>query len=404
MPPSTKRSQRTRRETINNVDIPDSSPSRPAKRRKKVTSTSSIESDAADPISKVDEPVEKPAPEPVKLPVDQSGIAMDDDELITAVASSLAVPAHFVQATQDHANTLHEKHSKEGVQAYAKLAGKDWTFYVKKLNNVIGRPPEGANALAAQKVSPHPNGAGPAQAEDEDDTAIHIDLGPHKMVSRLHAEILFDSDTVQWNIKVNGRNGIRINNETVRKGDVRTLSSGQVIEIGGVEMMFVLPHNDATLEIHPRYLQRAGLIQMDDEKLTEAESGGFASSGVPSSQGPARGLHGVPGALPIAPAPPDYRRPGTPVSARSKALCTSGKSPGYASGAIFMDTADVDLSLESNKHIKPSYSYAQMISQAILDAEDEKLNLNGIYNYIMDKYAYYRFQLGGGWQVGKGIP
>jgi hypothetical protein len=37
MPPSSKRSQRARRETINsNVDIPDSSPSRPAKRRKKV--------------------------------------------------------------------------------------------------------------------------------------------------------------------------------------------------------------------------------------------------------------------------------------------------------------------------------------------------------------------------------
>lgn len=35
MPPSTKRSQRVRRETISKVDVPDSSPSRPAKRRKK---------------------------------------------------------------------------------------------------------------------------------------------------------------------------------------------------------------------------------------------------------------------------------------------------------------------------------------------------------------------------------
>jgi hypothetical protein len=64
-----------------------------------------------------------------------------------------------------------------------------------------------------------------------------------------------------------------------------------------------------------------------------------------------------------------------------------------------MNADDVDLSLDSNQHIKPSYSYAQMISQAILDTEEEKLNLNGIYTYIMDKYAYYRHQLGGGWQV-----
>lgn len=66
-----------------------------------------------------------------------------------------------------------------------------------------------------------------------------------------------------------------------------------------------------------------------------------------------------------------------------------------------MNADDIDLSLDCNQHIKPSYSYAQMISQAILDTEDEKLNLNGIYNYIMDKYAYYRHQLGGGWQVSR---
>ncbi len=60
---------------------------------------------------------------------------------------------------------------------------------------------------------------------------------------------------------------------------------------------------------------------------------------------------------------------------------------------------DIDLSLDENQHIKPSFSYAQLISQAILNAPDEKLTLNGIYNFIMTKYAYYRSQGGGGWQV-----
>jgi hypothetical protein len=40
-----------------------------------------------------------------------------------------------------------------------------------------------------------------------------------------------------------------------------------------------------------------------------------------------------------------------------------------------------------------------LISQAIFDTEEKKLTLNGIYTFIMDKYAFYRHSLGGGWQV-----
>lgn len=58
-----------------------------------------------------------------------------------------------------------------------------------------------------------------------------------------------------------------------------------------------------------------------------------------------------------------------------------------------------DLSKDENKHIKPQYSYAQMITQAIMSAPEGKLTLNGIYTYIMDQYAYYRHQYPSGWQV-----
>jgi hypothetical protein len=104
--------------------------------------------------------VEKPAPEPepIKLPADRSGIHLTDEELITAVVPFLKVPVHPVQATVDHANTLHERHNKEGVQAYAKLAGKEWTFYVKNLKNIIGRPPEAQNALPTEKSPVHTRG------------------------------------------------------------------------------------------------------------------------------------------------------------------------------------------------------------------------------------------------------
>lgn len=320
---------------------------------------------------------------------------MNDEELITAIVPFLAVPDHFVQATQDHANTFHERHSKEGVQAYAKIAGHDWTFYVKRLRNNIGRPPEGA---APSKSPPAIGGDALGQsALTEESKVVHIDLGPSKMVSRLHAEIYFDNETEKWYIVVNGRNGIRVNNEVLRRGERQSLISGQVIEIGGVEMMFVLPEENGSLKVHERYLQRAGLIEVEDDDVQDRNSVTTTLASPPSR------TTGLPGQLPIAPAPPDYRRPGTPVSARAKAApYSTGKSPAYGNGVTMsINGEDVDLSADENRHIKPSYSYAQMISQAILDTKDEKLNLNGIYTYIMDKYAYYRHQLGGGWQVSR---
>jgi hypothetical protein len=327
---------------------------------------------------------------------------MDDEDLVAHVVPVLEMPARFVQASKDHANSLHEKHSKEGVKAYAKLAGKDWTFYVKKLENNIGRPPEGS---AAQPEARTANGASlPAAEEDEeeeDKSKVLVDLGPNKMVSRLHANIFFDLESERWNIVVSGRNGIRINAVILRRGETHELVSGEVIEIAGVEMMFVLP-GDGRLKIHKKYLKRANLIQDDGDDTTDTIPG--ASTPVltsSSSHALPRGQNGAAGPLPIAPAPPDYRRPGTPVSARTKAPYSTKKTTLTSNGTILMNSDDIDLSLDSNQHIKPSYSYAQMISQAILDAPEEKLTLNGIYTFIQDHYAYYRHQGGGGWQVSR---
>lgn len=316
---------------------------------------------------------------------------MNDEELISAIVPHLAMPDHAVQASQDHANLLHERHSKEGVQAYAKLTGKDWTFYVKRLRNNIGRPPEGSN--------PVPMGLLGASSlpDDQSDDGVHIDLGPSKMISRQHAEVYYDSDSERWNILVHGRNGVKIDNEPLRRAQRHELVSGEVVEIGGVEMMFVLPEEDGSLSVHRRYLQRAGLVSIEEE---DSKDQGLPSSARASSLGASRGQNGALGPLAIAPAPPDYRRPGTPVSARSKDPYSARKSPAYANGGtILLSGDDVDLSLDSNQHIKPSFSYAQMISQAIFKQPDEKLTLNGIYNYIMESFSYYRHQHGGGWQV-----
>ncbi|RMJ09504.1 hypothetical protein BHE90_011739 [Fusarium euwallaceae] len=328
MPPSAKRASRARREprkaaATSPAEIQESSPTRPAKRRKKVQ-----------------EEEEPPAP--------------DGDQLVSQIAQHLRNQP--VQASKDHANAIHQANG-DGVKAYAKVTAQDWTFYITKLVVNIGRAPETSHASHA------------AASGADDDDQVHIDLGPSKMVSREHATISFESKDERWFLRVKGRNGAKVDNQPLKAGHAHPLTSGEVIEIGNVEMMFVLPTEISPLNVHPVFLQRAGL-----------------SADSPQSRSSRRQPL-------IAPAPPEYKRPGTPPSAQSHS-----KSPAASTPAVMIGANGVDLSQDENQHIKPQYSYAQMITQAILNAPDGKLNLNGIYTYITNTYAYYRHQQAAGWQ------
>ncbi len=39
---------------------------------------------------------------------------------------------------------------------------------------------------------------------------------------------------------------------------------------------------------------------------------------------------------------------------------------------------------------RPNFSYAQLIAYALLDSEELKLSLNNIYEWICEKFPYYR--------------
>jgi pSer/pThr/pTyr-binding forkhead associated (FHA) protein len=334
MPPSAKRAQRARRDlrrdkdVTDPVDIEDSSPSRPAKRRKRTRVSDPIDSgpqSGTTSVSQVHDVEESPA--------------TDDDHIVSQVTQQLK--SQPVQASKDHANAIHEA-NRDGVKAYAKVAAQDWTFYITKLAVNIGRAPEISHA-----------------DEEEDESHIHIDLGPSKMVSREHASICFDSKDETWILHINGRNGAKVDGQPLKPKASHALTSGEVIEIGSEETMF---------------LQRCGLSPI-------------------AAQIPASRRQPL-----IAPAPMDYKPPGTPPSTHRRGNLTA-QSPGVSTPAVLIGANGVDLSQDDNQHIKPQYSYAQMITQAILNAPDGKLNLNGIYTFIMNSYSYYRHQQLAGWQV-----
>lgn len=241
---------------------------------------------------------------------------------------------------------------------------------------------------------------------------VHVDLGPSKFVSRLHAEIFYDGeDTASWHIRVNGRNGVRLNNAILKRGTDAVLSCGDIIEMANTQMMFVTPGDKAN--IHPSFVERAHRLANGEEELpvtwdashhthpaaatttTDPTKQPTASSSLNDDYVPPAS-NGQPS---LAPAPQFLKRQVTPPprSPDTMGAQTAKQSPLYNRGMMMESTEDIDYSKDAAKDLKPPYSYATLIAQAIFTSEEEKLTLNSIYNWIMERYAFYRHSQSG-WQ------
>jgi hypothetical protein len=51
-----------------------------------------------------------------------------------------------------------------------------------------------------------------------------------------------------------------------------------------------------------------------------------------------------------------------------------------------------------DSHVKPPYSYVAMIAMSVQDSSEGKLRLSRIYEYIREKFPYYRHIKSKGWQ------
>jgi hypothetical protein len=298
-------------------------------------------------------------------------------EQVNAVIAALQLPAEppLPVAAIEWANEKNFALNTQGITAYAKLAGKDWTYYIKDLTVKIGRPPDRA-ATAPTDGTPTP----PRPEE------VHIDLGPSKLVSRQHAVISYDTNgNHNWQLHVLGRNGVKIDDINHRKDSSAILRSGSVIEIGGCQMMFVLPNKPTMIaatfmeqaQMQPYYIEEEPPLIVSPAKSSNHNE--IGTKKVAPSGSTARGKKTIIGN--IGADKPNIK---APITTKSQGIIELGE--------------EIDYSQDAHKDTKPPYSYALLIAQAILSSESEQLTLNSIYQFITEKYAFYRHS-NTGWQV-----
>lgn len=300
----------------------------------------------------------------------------ESDEDLNFIISNLSLPDSKTAVAVDHANHV----SNTEVQAYAKLAGPTWTYYVQMLSIVIGR------------------------TSDNDDESVQIDLSPSKVVSRRHACIQYNLKGRFWEMSILGRNGVRIDRVAHKDGSVR-LYSGNILDIGGVQMMFVLP--DVTPQVAPN-MKAAVLNQKNalspngktkGHGHTKSLSNTFDSDGHLSSLASAAAA--AASSAPSASSSTVFDGNGPPVPTanmpypKGVAIITRPQVRGMSQGSQYI--FDQDLSSDDAKDIKPPYSYATMITQAIMSTNDMMMSLSDIYDWISSKYSFYRHSRSG-WQ------
>lgn len=312
----------------------------------------------------------------------------------------LGVSADPVAVADEYTNSKTEERYGEGnINAFAKLCGRDWTYYLQSPQILFGRAPD-ANSR---------HGTGAESATHDDSPPIQIDLGPSKVVSRVHAELKFSQSDDRWHVHVYGRNGVRVDEENIRKGHARPIKSGTVITIAGTEMLFQAPSGKS--EIHRIFIDRI-LGHQNNEGLDRELGSAYRqalpdrplqdmTSIPPSSQHYGYSRPGFNTQTTIARAPLDLARPVTPEPSPPKRAAPGSakkRSPGYKRGIMMESTEQIDYALDSSRDIKPGCSYAAMITWAIISTPEQALSLSGIYSWIKSHYSYYRV-VNSGWQV-----
>lgn len=400
--PATRRSERKRAPNPRIADL-DSSPTQrapPASKKRKASSQGARRAPRRprtpeDAVSEVSDEASD----------DETAVDDELEDTADLIIPYLKTATESVAVAEEYPNhRTEERYGKGNINAFAKICGRDWTYYVLSSRIFFGRAPDGFHARQAREETT-------AQESGDDQPPIDIDLGSSKVVSRTHAELRYSQSDDGWHVHAYGRNGVRVDETNLKKGQNTNIKSGTIITIAGTEMLF--QSASGKTEVHPSFLDR--VLEHQNNEGLDAELGTGCHQPLPD-----RAIHALPSGPPppyaqqyaytrqnlsqqttIAPGPSDLARPVTPEPSSPKRPATGSakkRSPNsYQRGIMMESTEQIDYSLDSSKDLKPGCSYASMITWAIISTEDESLSLSGIYAWIRAHYAYYRF-IRSGWQ------
>ncbi|KAF9970703.1 Pre-rRNA-processing protein fhl1, partial [Modicella reniformis] len=241
--------------------------------------------------------------------------------------------------------------SSEPVQAYAKLEGDSFCYYIRTLQVTFGR-----------------------KATSSDHVDIH--LGPTKAISRQHARLFYNFTSQRFEMMVFGKNGAFVNDQFVEKGVTVPLENRTKIQIGEVSFSFLLPKIEGDHETGDETGDDDDDNDNDDEDKKKKKR--MRQQHQQQQQQLQRSKHQRNG-----------RTGGT----------TGGAATTAAKGNDFDQPGeeDDDFDYSTSKDVKPPFSYASLIARAINTAAGRKLTLNGIYQYISQHFPYYQMAQFG-WQ------
>ncbi|TPX63666.1 hypothetical protein SpCBS45565_g06449 [Spizellomyces sp. 'palustris'] len=227
--------------------------------------------------------------------------------------------------------------------AFAKLEGPDFVYHIKKLQVSLGRRGSSADQ-------------------------VDIDLGTSNSISRLHAMIQFNRSIQKFELAVYGKNGVWVNGEHVHRGmDPVPLEHGTELRVSDIETYFIIPGldppNQAPHELREARLKRAAPPSTLPEPQTRLTH---------SIKKPRYELSSS------RPTFSSYSRPEQHLIGDSTLIPTWPPSAKY-------------------RDMRPPYSYIALITQAIYQADEGKITLNGIYNWISKTYSWYKLDQTG-WQ------
>ncbi|ORE04437.1 hypothetical protein BCV72DRAFT_277693, partial [Rhizopus microsporus var. microsporus] len=171
--------------------------------------------------------------------------------MLTASSSTSANDSTSTTNNSDASTTVSNGHNSNE-QAYAKLEGDNFCYYIRNFQVTLGR---------TTKVPDR----------------VDIPLGNAKSVSRQHAQLFYNFTTQQFEMTVFGKNGVFVNERFIEKGITVPLEHRAKIQIGEVSFQFLLPEVDSIkkrpLEIEskcistaPQQLEKPSIYHVSNQK------------------------------------------------------------------------------------------------------------------------------------------